>query len=604
MTGIQIETNSRDAILLSWSRCAHQYKLKRNAIRPIPRLQSSEVAPRLEAMVERTGGRHGIFRRLADIAADVGHCLVITDRDGILVRLESKEAGSDWNGIALGSVWDERIAGTNGVSMALAEGRDFTVRGTEHYYSKLQVYACTAVPLRDASNEIIGAASLPSIDRGNPADTLFAKQLLGAAASRVQHSLFERAFRDRMIVSVAVPGRRELVKGAELIALDEHGNIVGATSGAHAIAGVPTHAELTGKPLDAVFGTDMESLDRVPGRGMSVRRDRGPLLDLWARTPMDRAKPFPGWQPNSRRPAIRRRLPPSLKDLATGSVVMAALCERALNSLAHGFPLLIEGNTGTGKSALVASLIGEVSQSVLIDCAALEDTEDDRAYIRTLIQQTRIASDINLDALHGTALVFDNLDEMPVYAQTALRSALDRLETKDVMSGPLPQIIATSRNPLEQSVLAGKFRDDLYYLLAGAAIKLPPLRAREKPDAIADVLARSIAGHDVEISPEARDAIASHDWPGNVRELRSALQQALMNGDGARITILDLALAAKHVANTPRKLAKHPAFDEKQMIHDALKGARWNVSKAARNLGMGRATINRKMKTFGISRPT
>ncbi|MEL7167465.1 MAG: hypothetical protein AAGL96_18535, partial [Pseudomonadota bacterium] len=236
MTNLQKDLEPKDAILSSWARCERQYNLKRDTASPILRLQSSEVAPRLEAMIERTGGRHGIFRKLASIAAEAGHCLVITDNDGILIRLESKEDEADWNGIALGSVWDERIAGTNGVSMALAEGREFTVRGNDHYYSQLQPFACTAAPLRNSANEIIGVANLSSIDRGNPADIHFAQQLLGAAANRLQHALFERDFRDQAIVSIVVPSRRELVKGAELVAVDERGIIQGATSEAHTIS--------------------------------------------------------------------------------------------------------------------------------------------------------------------------------------------------------------------------------------------------------------------------------------------------------------------------------------------------------------------------------
>ncbi|MCB1803878.1 MAG: hypothetical protein KDJ99_01610, partial [Candidatus Competibacteraceae bacterium] len=74
-------------------------------------------------MVERTGGRRGIFRQLAEVALKVGHCLVLSDTDQILVRLESKNKGhSEFEryGIALGSCWNERIAGTNGVTMALS----------------------------------------------------------------------------------------------------------------------------------------------------------------------------------------------------------------------------------------------------------------------------------------------------------------------------------------------------------------------------------------------------------------------------------------------------------------------------------------------------
>ncbi|MCY4301328.1 MAG: sigma 54-interacting transcriptional regulator [Aestuariivita sp.] len=604
MTNLHAEAGFEDAIRLSWARCQHQFNLKRDSTHPMLRLQSSEILPRREAMIERTGGRHGIFYRLASIAADAGHCLVVADMDGILVRLECKEGGTEWNGIALGSIWDERVAGTNGVSMALEESRAFTVRGPNHFYSRLRHFTCSAVPLRDAGNEIFGVANLSSIDRGFPADAHFSRQLLRAAASRVQHTLFEQAFKDAAIISVAVPGRREVIKDGELVAVDDQGTILGSTSDAHTLAGIATHAALTGEQFDAVFGTDIQSLDRSPGRILSARRDTGPLLDLWVRMPVAAAKVFPARRRKSTKPAIRRRLSPSLKDMTAGSLAMVAICERAQNSLEHGLPLLIEGETGTGKSALCSVLVGESNPIIKINCAILEDSEDDRFYIRSLMEQVRIVEETHKNPSHGMVLVFDDLDKMPVFAQVALCNVLDDFEMKVDVSGCRPQIIATSRRPLKDVMATGEMQDNLFYMVSGAAVTLPPLREREKPHELAMVVARNLAGHEVEISREAQEAIAKHHWPGNVRELRNALQQALLTGDGRRITALGLTLAIKPVIYVTRRLDSCLGFDERQTILEALQSARWNASKAARTLGMGRSTIHCKMKAFGISRPT
>ena len=69
------------AIRSSWERCERTHNLSRDVGNPILRLQTSEVAPRLEALIEHIGGRHGIFRKLAGVASDAGHCLVVTDKD-------------------------------------------------------------------------------------------------------------------------------------------------------------------------------------------------------------------------------------------------------------------------------------------------------------------------------------------------------------------------------------------------------------------------------------------------------------------------------------------------------------------------------------------
>lgn len=590
------------AIASSWHRCERVHKLKQHAANPILRMQSSEIAPRLEALVTQVGGRHGIFRKLARLAAAAEQCLVVTDKDGIVVRLEWDGTEADWNGIALGSVWDERVAGTSGVSMALSEGREFTVRGKEHFYTSLRHFSCTGVPLRNASNEVIGALGLTSIDRGNPGTGLFARQVLSAAASRVQQTLFQRDFCDATIVSVAVPGRRELLKEAELVAVDEAGYILSATCSAHKVSGLSTRENLVGQAFDEVFGTDLPSLDRVPGRVMSVRRDQGPLLDLWVRTPLHAPKPLPGFS-NRIAPGVWRGLQTSARDLAVGSSAMAAICKEAKASFANGIPLVIEGETGTGKSALVSTLLSDAHHALTIDCASLSDTGEDREYIRSVVDQCRIPLAPESGPAQSKVLVLDNVVELPAFAQAELRKLLDDLEGNPGLEGVPIKLIATGRTSLRHAVEHGTFRDDLYYMLAGMSVELPPVRCRDAPGLLAVALARNIAGHHVTISDEVLDAIRAHHWAGNVRELRHALQQALLQGGGKQIESINVGVDLSRDEVLQPGLAKHRIFDEETLILEALRANRWNVSKAARNLGIGRATIHRKMKAFGISRP-
>ena len=478
--------------------------------------------------------------------------------------------------------------------MALSESQAMTVRGKEHFYARLQGYSCSGVPLRNASNEIIGVASLSSIDRGSAGDSLFAQQLLGAAASRIQETLFLRDFKDAAIVSVAVPGRRELIKGAELVAVDERGTILGATSAAHKLTDVDAHSDLTGRAFDQVFGTDLGSLDRVPGRVMSVRRDKGPLLELWTRTLMESTKAFPGFR-KQKEISNRRNLPSTFKELVAGSQVLAAICERAKTSFDHSIPVLIEGETGTGKSALIKVLVGN-ARSLTVDCAALSGADDDRDYIRSLIEQARIAGGLE----QGTTLIFDNVDEMPSFAQDMFRCLLEETEAA---ADQAIRILSTSRKPLREAVTNGSFRDDFYYLLSGMSVVLPPVRERESPEILARAVAESIGTSNANFDKGALKAIRHYDWPGNVREMRNVLRQAVLHGDGQSISALDLAIAQPN-GSPARKLAKLHVCDEEQIILDALRSASWNVSRAARTLGMGRATIHRKMNGFGISRPT
>jgi transcriptional regulator of acetoin/glycerol metabolism len=182
-----------DDIKASWDRCELRHRLVRSTSKPVLRLQTSELAPRLEELLDRTGGRLGIFSELSKLATDAGQSLVVTDAEAVVVRFESQSFLRDAfeaNGISLGSCWDERTAGTNGVSMALMLEDAITVRGREHFHKSLNQFACTAVRILDAENHTIGAVSLSAFDRGNPSDFLIAKNLLLAAVGRVQTRLF------------------------------------------------------------------------------------------------------------------------------------------------------------------------------------------------------------------------------------------------------------------------------------------------------------------------------------------------------------------------------------------------------------------------------
>lgn len=484
-----ITSNHKDAIAASWDRCARQYNLRHDAGRPILRLQSSEVAPRLEKIVESTGGRQGFFQHLASIAGEIDHCLVVTDADGVSVRIEHSGAtsGSDgWNGIALGSCWDERLAGTNGVSMALRTGQAVTVRGADHYFSTLKQFACTGVPVLDAKGGVIGAINLVSVDRGNRANYLFSQQLLAKTAHRIQRNLFEKAFCDAMLVTVSRGARDHVLAEDALVAVDEAGMIIGATSTVSACLDGTNAASLTGQAFEAVFNVDSKHLMNVPERVLSMPGNRGTAVNLTVSLPTAAASHRVS-KPLSSSPTRKRRLPPSLQQLATGSHSMAAACRRAQEVLEHTSMLHLEGETGTGKSALIDALLqnnAPDAQIIDLDCATLGDSDADKDHLRMIIEQARVLSIMPNAERIGAALIFDNVDELPSASQAELRRFLNGLENNRHYQGGFGQdsnllVVSTSRKPLIDAVNAGHFRDDFCYLLTGSRVFLPPLRARE-----------------------------------------------------------------------------------------------------------------------------
>jgi len=502
--------------------------------------------------------------------------------------------------------------------MAMRTGQAFTVRGSDHFYSKLRDFACTGVPILDAEGALVSTVSLVMIDRGNRADYLFGQQLLGTAAQRIQRKLFEKRFADSMLVTVSRTEHGDFLSGDGLVAVDEAGIILGATSAVPKLVGVGNARGLTGQAFQSVFDVESDVLARVPDRVLSMPIAKGPALSLSVRLP-GTAKHWRAAAPVSDASSHRRRLPPSLRQLATGSPTMAAVCKQAAAVFSTGSPLLLEGETGTGKSALITALLEADSAKApvyRIDCATLGDTLADHEHLKLVLGQARVLASLPDAERRRATLVFDNIDEMSRPAQAELRMLMDNFEAEQLLpaiaeTADVPCVIAVSRRPLASAVCESGFRDDLYYMLSAARITLPPLRVREHPEILAQVLAAQIAGKPIEITPEAVAAIRAHDFPGNVRELRNAMERALMVADGDRITPVDLrstSIIAECAGpgTGPATIASSPrlTYDERTLILDALAASRWNVSEAARKLGMGRATINRKIKRYGVVRPS
>ncbi|MBX2881081.1 MAG: sigma 54-interacting transcriptional regulator, partial [Granulosicoccus sp.] len=425
MTRVDTSSSRANAISASWARCQQKHQLERDTTRPILRLQLSEISPRWELLLHRTSGGQGIFQHLAKSAAHADNCLVITDENGVLVQLECKHkrrGAADWNGIGLGSLWDERIAGTNGVAMALLEKQPFTVRGEEHYLSKLMHFSCTATPLLDAENQTIGALNLTSIDRGNSADYLLAKHLLEVAADRLQRSLFEQKYVDSQIFSVSLPNHKALFKNNEMIAINEKGLIIGSTTKAYGLFDLNSPHELVGKSFELLFGADPESLHRVDKLTHSDTTNNL-AHSIREHIPGQKFYRLNGGKQGSassqcthvNKSHFKRRSILELHELISSSSAVASLCKRSNQYFHHALPFIVEGASGTGKSSLINAIHESVklhpNKILSIDCASLGDNDGDQTFIRNFVESTCTA-DSQKSFGKISSIVFDNIDEL------------------------------------------------------------------------------------------------------------------------------------------------------------------------------------------------
>jgi two-component system, NtrC family, response regulator HydG len=219
------------------------------------------------------------------------------------------------------------------------------------------------------------------------------------------------------------------------------------------------------------------------------------------------------------------------------------LCERLAGSTV---PVIIEGETGTGKEALAEALhsMGPRAKApfVIFDCTAVPPglVESELfGHERGAFTGATSARRGVLELAHGGTLLIDEIGDLETHLQPKLLRAVERAEFRRV-GGDRPvrvdvRILAATRRDLDKEVLAGRFRDDLFHRLSVARIELPPLRERRGD---VPVLARRFwrqLGGDEQLLPS--DVLRQWDrepWPGNVRELRNAVARYLALGDLAR----------------------------------------------------------------------
>ncbi|HJR64501.1 MAG TPA: sigma-54 dependent transcriptional regulator [Gemmatimonadaceae bacterium] len=282
--------------------------------------------------------------------------------------------------------------------------------------------------------------------------------------------------------------------------------------------------------------------------------------------------------------------------------------------------VLLLGESGTGKGR-VAAAIHELSPRVgrpfiEMHCAGLVGSQLDDELFGHEGAVTSDARERKLglfEVADGGSIFLDEIGELDSQLQPKMLKVLESGSFRR-MGGTQEitvdvRVIAATNADLVAEVNDGRFREDLYYRLSVMPVHLPPLRARAREDVLdlvsrtLDELHTQLPGAPAELTEAALDHLLRYPWPGNVRELRNVLERAMIVGRGAR------RLGAEHLPAEVRRasgsgLARHTpkslAEIERAHIERTLRAHNANRTRAARELGISRATLINKIKAYGI----
>lgn len=589
-----------EPVLRSWQRCRDLGRVAAEQVEfdPVSRMTLTRL---LEGQRSLLDAAKPELDALARAVSDAGYAVLLTDAQG---RALAVDGSTDRRSTPLRQAFrpgvdlSEAVIGTNAMSSAIHEQRLVRVLGAEHFFADNQIFHCCAAPVFDPQGRVIGAVD---ISRDMPGLVAGAQALTQRCARRIERKLFEA-------LPAFVRLRLETQDESEeaWLAFSRDGGLLAANGAARQLMDVPfvPQGVAFGDLFDGRFDAIATAASQAHG-DLSLRLRDGVLLRARAsgsaatvRVLATPPRPVPMTQAVSR---------PEFGDAA-----FAADFERALRAFNADLPVLVTGETGTGKEvaarALHAASQRHDGPMIAVNCGAIAPqlmAAELFGHVEGAFTGARRGGSVGkIEAAQGGTLLLDEIGDMPLELQVGLLRVLDsgelvRVGATRAMRADVRFICATHRD-LRAQVANGHFREDLYYRISGFLLQVPPLRLRSDFNAVLDRLLAELGCAAQCVDAGLRQALAGRPWPGNVRQLRHALKLALaLRQAGEVLTLAHFPGEPAHSHITP---ATHTADDglnwkhtQQQAIDAALQRTGGNVTAAAALLGMGRATLYRKL---------
>ncbi|MGF3024009.1 sigma-54-dependent Fis family transcriptional regulator [Methylobacterium aquaticum] len=588
-------------ILRSWERCAALGLDfgQRPRVEPLTAAEMRAAFDRSEAL--RQTCRPEIEALHAEAQA-TGSLVILTDADGLILdTLGSDSFAGRAAQVALrpGVPWSESLTGTNAIGTALVERRPVEVRGAEHYFEPHRILSCAAMPILGADGTVLGVLDLTgpaAIHQGH------ALGLVGLAVAAIEHRLLD-----------TVPSGCEVLRlhrDAGLLGTPREGVLVFE---GRRLVGANRH----GLALLGLAWTDLGA-EHAAGHGGDTAPGLLSLRDATGAPLYGRLQGAPA--PIRRRPAAEAARQAVVSPSPEGPILDPGtdkLLARAVRLIDAGIPVVVEGETGTGKEVFARAAHAACMRSqkpfVAVNCAALPETLIEAELFGyepgAFTGAARHGAKGLLRQAEGGLLFLDEIGDMPLALQSRLLRALQEREVLPVGgTRPVPvdfALICATHRDLSRMVEEGAFRADLFYRVAPYRVRLAPLR--DRPDRLALVRglwARSDGpARGVTLSPSCEKALAEADWPGNLRQLAACLKAlAVLAEAGEVLGVEDLPEGVARppaVALAPRREPEAGRLDTlaRDAMQAALAAHGGNVSRAARSLGISRSTLYRRCLT-------
>lgn len=508
----------------------------------------------------------------------------------------------------------EAELGTTAPGCALESGAPVVVSRGEHYLIELKNFFCASTPIVAPDGKLVGVLDISGVDvNALP----LASEMVNLAARRIENELL-LAMQDCIHLRFHFDEQMLATPLEGILAVHPDGTIQGANRVARRLV-VPGDGALIGSPLEAILDSNLATLLEASRLGTSQPSQ---VQSRWGGCAYLSVIPK---RSTSAAPATNKKptgTPPSAGRIFMEDAALQSRYSQALQLLRRRLPILLTGETGTGKEVIARSLhveSGRTGPFVALNCAAIPETLVESELFGyaegTFTGGHKGGAAGRIEQAHGGVLFLDEIGDMPVAMQARLlrvlqQRAVSRLGDSRELPVDFDLICATHRD-LSELLAAGKFREDLYYRVAGFTLTLPPLRERDDIKAIiagllrhwieADEPTANVRKLSQLITAEALESLMRYEWPGNIRQLDQVIRVlATLRRPGVPIEIVDLPDQVRK----PAVIAEAPAANagallksaEISVIRRVLEEHRGNISAAARVLGISRNTLYSRLR--------
>ena len=603
-------------------------------------LPTAELALRLEQSRVLCAHATPVMETLHEQIVNTQSMIVLTDADGLILHSIGDDdflRRAEKVALRPGANWAEDRQGTNAIGTAITERSATVVHGEQHYLAANRFLTCSSVPILDPYGDLIGVLDVTGDHRSYHQHTM---ALAKMSVQMIENHLFTSTFRETL--QIAFHGRPEflgtLMEG--IVAFTCDGRFLSANRSAQFQLGLPL-AALRAHTLSSLFGlTSPQLIDRLRtshGQHMSLGLHNGTVV--CANVAFRRATLANGGWPSdlhddsrpARASATRASATPStlsqLNYLDTGDPQVAAVIGKVRKVIGKNIPILITGETGTGKELLAQAIHNDSPRRgnafVAVNCASIPETLIESelfGYEEGAFTGARRKGALGkLLQANGGTLFLDEIGDMPYPLQVRLLRVLQERQVNPLGSSKsIPvdiAIICATHRDLREMIAQNRFRDDLYYRLNGLVVKLPPLRERTDLATVIHKMLQSelpdcASGRHLTVAEEVMTLFEQCAWPGNFRQLGNLLRTAaaMVDDDGEiRCEHLpdDFFEDLRRKPDTPSAaIDSHNVCPVQAVrlqdvatstIAAAVARHGGNVSAAARDLGISRNTIYRKI---------